>query len=153
VLYTISAEGQSPWIAGGFYRLSSTCGLTYVGQTRYRDLEGLAVRITDGTMWAVVGNDTGIQPKGSLVTINDVTTGVATLASRILYADTGISEAIEGMDVDHVKSQQLGVDVLILGPHNKSTMYYWNVSTKQVIGTLSTGRFDDIEGIATCRIN
>jgi hypothetical protein len=190
VLYTISAEGQSPWIAGGFYRLDSNCGLTYVGHTGYRDLEGLAVRITDGTMWAVVGNDTGIEPKGSLVTINDVTTGVATLASRvsstrdieaiawsrngqvlygadgdniykydfgqrkwIFYADTGISEAIEGMDIDHVKSQQLGVDVLILGPHNKSTMYYWRVDTKVVIGTLATGRFEDIEGIATCRVN
>ena len=71
----------------------------------------------------------------------------------IFYADTGISEAIEGMDIDHVRSQELGVDVLILGPHNKSTMYYWNVTTKKVIGTLATGRLEDIEGIVTCRVN
>jgi hypothetical protein len=43
--------------------------------------------------------------------------------------------------------------VLILGPHNKSTLYYWNVGTKQVVGTLATGRFEDIEGIVTCRVN
>jgi WD40 repeat protein len=71
----------------------------------------------------------------------------------IFSADTGISEAIEGMDIDLVKSQSAGADVLILGPHNKSRMYYWNVSTKKVIDSIPTAPYEDIEGIVTCRVN
>jgi WD40 repeat protein len=42
-------------------------------------------------------------------------------------------------------------DVLILGAHSDTQLYYWNVDTGSLMGTLSTEGHPDVEGVVVCK--
>jgi hypothetical protein len=42
-------------------------------------------------------------------------------------------------------------DVLILGAHSDTKLYYWNVNTFSLMGTLSTEGHPDVEGVVVCK--
>ena len=59
---------------------------------------------------------------------------------------------IEGMDTVREGEHFVpGQDVLLLGAHDDDKLYYWNVDTGSLMGTLSTGDHPDVEGLVVCK--
>jgi len=143
--------------------------LTRIGRTGFRDVDALSFRPTDATLW-------GWARGAGLIRI-DLTTGAGTLVFRshrdveglawnndgsTLYATSG--KRLYIYDPIKKKLTQLAANLpgateglemrpdglLALGIDGSTTIYAYNISTKQLVPSqsISVHSYDDVEGIA-----